>query len=67
VQTLDRGWSVTIGAPLAFEPTGETKADVVGLTKVMAAEFERAIAANPPDWHLFQPGWDPEPSPVPVA
>jgi hypothetical protein len=24
----------------------------------MAARFERAIAAKPPDWHLFQPGWD---------
>jgi lauroyl/myristoyl acyltransferase len=28
----------------------------------MAAEFERSIAANPPDWHMFQPGWDDVPS-----
>jgi lauroyl/myristoyl acyltransferase len=24
----------------------------------MAAEFERAIAAKPADWHMFQPAWD---------
>jgi KDO2-lipid IV(A) lauroyltransferase len=66
VQTLDRGWSVTIGAPLEFERTGETKRDVVSLSRAMAAEFERAIAAHPPDWHLFQPGWELEPAPVPV-
>jgi lauroyl/myristoyl acyltransferase len=66
VQTLDRGWSVTIGAPLEFERTGETKRDVVALSRAMAAEFEQAIAAHPPDWHLFQPGWELEPAPVPV-
>jgi KDO2-lipid IV(A) lauroyltransferase len=66
VTTLERGWRVRIGAPIAFEPTGETKADVVALTRLMAAEFERAIAARPADWHMFQPAWEPA-APVPVA
>lgn len=67
VQTLSDGWSVTIGDPIVFERTGETKRDVVELTRRMAAEFERAIAANPPDWHLFQPGWEPQRDAVPVT
>jgi lauroyl/myristoyl acyltransferase len=25
---------------------------------MMAAEFERAIAARPVDWHMFQPAWE---------
>lgn len=66
VQTLEDGWSVTIGAPIGIERTGETKRDVVELTRRMAAEFERAIAAHPPDWHLFQSGWETEPAPLPV-
>src|SRR3712207_7422002 len=53
-RSLQDGWSITIGAPIAFERTGETKRDVVELTRRMAAEFELAIAAHPPDWHLFQ-------------
>jgi phosphatidylinositol dimannoside acyltransferase len=64
VRTLERGWSVTISAPLAFEPTGDTRRDVVGLSRVMAGEFERAIAACPPDWHMFQRAWEPEPASV---
>jgi phosphatidylinositol dimannoside acyltransferase len=70
VYTLPQGWQVRIGAPLEFERTGETRADVRALTRVLAAEFERAIAAKPPDWHMFQPGWDEAParerSPVPA-
>lgn len=64
--TTDRGWRVRIGSPLEFERTGQTKADVVALTKLMAAEFERAIAAKPADWHMFQPAWEAS-APVPVA
>jgi lauroyl/myristoyl acyltransferase len=30
---------------------------VTALTRAMAAGFERAIAAKPADWHMFQPGW----------
>lgn len=58
VYTLPGGWQVRIGAPLEIERTGETRADVRTLSRVMAAEFERAIAAKPADWHMFQPAWD---------
>jgi lauroyl/myristoyl acyltransferase len=62
VYTMPQGWQVRIGAPLEFERTGDTRADVRALTRVMGAEFERAIAARPPDWHMFQPGWDDAPA-----
>ena len=68
VRTLDDGWSVTISDRLEYEATGDTRRDVVALTRMMASAFERAIAANPPDWHMFQPAWEPEPEPaVPVG
>jgi KDO2-lipid IV(A) lauroyltransferase len=67
VYTLPNGWSVRIGAPLEIERTGETKRDVVELSRKMAEGFERAIAGNPADWHLFQPGWDAVVAPVPVT
>ncbi len=67
VYTLPRGWQVRIGAPLEFERTGDTRADVTALSRKMAAEFERAIAAKPADWHMFQPGWDLERDPAPVV
>ena len=58
VYTTSAGWRIEIGAPLRVEPSGDTRADVRVLTRMMAAEFERAIAASPPDWHMFQPAWD---------
>jgi phosphatidylinositol dimannoside acyltransferase len=58
VYTLANGWQIRIGSPLEFERTGETRADVRTLSQAMAKEFERAIAAKPPDWHMFQPGWN---------
>lgn len=57
VATTDRGWRLHIGPPLEVERTGELKADVRALTRRLAAEFERAIAAHPADWHVLQPGW----------
>lgn len=58
VYTLPGGWQVRIGAPLEFERTGDTRADVTAISRLMAAGFERAIAAQPSDWHMFQPAWD---------
>ena len=55
--TTPDGWIVRVSAPLEFEPTGKLRDDVTALSRLMAAEFERAIAACPPDWHMFQPGW----------
>lgn len=55
--TMPEGWLVQVGAPLEIERTGRMKEDVTALTRRMGEEFERAIAARPPDWHLFQPAW----------
>jgi phosphatidylinositol dimannoside acyltransferase len=55
------GWVVYIEPPLEIEPTGETREDVGALTRLLAKRFERAIAAAPTQWHMFQPAW-PEPS-----
>jgi KDO2-lipid IV(A) lauroyltransferase len=67
VYTLPDGWMIEIGEPLEIERTGETKRDVVTLSRLMADGFERAIAAKPPDWHVFQPAWDVATAPVPVG
>jgi lauroyl/myristoyl acyltransferase len=58
VYTLADGWQIRIGAPIAIERSGEMRADVRTLSQAMAHEFERAIAAKPADWHMFQPGWN---------
>lgn len=55
--TTRDGW-VEVLSPVSIEPTGRRKQDVVALTQALARAFERAIAAAPSDWHLFQPGWD---------
>jgi lauroyl/myristoyl acyltransferase len=56
--TLDHGWEVRFETPLEIERTGELRADVTEFSRLMAERFERAIAARPTDWHMFQPGWD---------
>lgn len=56
VFTTDDGWCCRIRR-LEFEATGDLRGDVRELTRRMAAAFEDAIAAKPPDWHMFQPGW----------
>jgi KDO2-lipid IV(A) lauroyltransferase len=55
--TTEDGW-VEVLTPVSIEPTGRRKDDVVALTRALATAFEKAIAAAPSDWHLFQPGWD---------
>ncbi|HEY7660209.1 MAG TPA: phosphatidylinositol mannoside acyltransferase [Actinomycetota bacterium] len=62
--TLRDGWQIRFEAPLELERSGELKADVAALTRLMAERFERAIAANPTDWHMFQPGWEPASAPA---
>ena len=56
--TTRDGW-VEVLTPVTVEPTGRRKDDIIALTRALAAAFEQAIAAAPPDWHLFQPGWEP--------
>jgi len=58
VYTRDYGWEVRIEEPLEIERTGVMREDVAALSRLMAERFERAIAAKPTDWHMFQPAWD---------
>lgn len=58
VYQTERGWRCVMTPPLVVEPTGDRRADVAALTARMAEEFERAIAAAPTDWHMFQPAWE---------
>jgi len=51
------GWLIVM-RPVEVERTGNLRADVVALTRRLAAEFERSIAAAPTQWHMFQPAWD---------
>jgi len=50
-------WRLNIAPPLVIEPTGNVREDVAALTQKMAGEFEKAIAASPTNWHMFQPAW----------
>ncbi len=58
VYDLEDGWLVVIQPPLEIERTGDMRRDVTTLTRLLASEFERAIAAAPTQWHMFQPAWD---------
>jgi KDO2-lipid IV(A) lauroyltransferase len=57
VFTRDDGWHCEINPPIEIERTGDMRADVAAMTRVMAAQFERFIAASPVDWYMFQPAW----------
>lgn len=51
------GWNCLIGPPLDIPRTDDVRADVAEATRRLAVEFERAIAAAPTEWHMFQPAW----------
>lgn len=53
----DGRWSARISPAITIDPTGDERADVATLTRLVGREFERAIAADPSDWHMFQPAW----------
>jgi lauroyl/myristoyl acyltransferase len=55
---LADGWTTHIEPPIEIERTGEMREDVIALTRILANRFERAIAAAPTQWHMFQPFWD---------
>lgn len=58
VHTLEDGWEIWMGEPVHIERTGVMRDDVAALSRRMAEVFERAIAAKPTDWHMFQPAWE---------
>lgn len=55
------GWVTFISEPIEIERTDSLRADVTAMTRILASHFERAIAAAPTQWHMFQPAWE-EPS-----
>lgn len=57
VFTTPEGWHTRINAPVEVERSGVLRADVAAMTRVVAGQFERFIAAAPADWHMFQPAW----------
>jgi KDO2-lipid IV(A) lauroyltransferase len=57
IYDADGGWLCVIRPPISIEPTGDRRRDVAALTRALAAEFERAIAAAPTQWHMLQPAW----------
>jgi lauroyl/myristoyl acyltransferase len=57
VYDTEDGWLIRIGAPLEIDRTDVLRDDVTALTRALAAEYERAIAAAPTQWHMFQPAW----------
>lgn len=54
--TTEEGWAFRV-EPLEVLRTGDLRTDVAAVTRAIAERFERQIAANPPDWHVFQPAW----------
>jgi phosphatidylinositol dimannoside acyltransferase len=59
VFSTDEGWHCVINPPVEFVgSSGSLREDVTALTTEIARQFERFIAAAPPDWHMFQPAWD---------
>jgi KDO2-lipid IV(A) lauroyltransferase len=58
VFTTHDGWRCVINPPLEVERSGDTRRDVVEMTKHIAAQFESFIASAPTDWHMFQPAWE---------
>jgi phosphatidylinositol dimannoside acyltransferase len=51
------GWVIHIRPPLEIERTNVLRDDVTELTRQLASHFERAIAAAPTQWHMFQAAW----------
>jgi KDO2-lipid IV(A) lauroyltransferase len=51
------GWRGLVRPLPPIEPTGDKRTDATAIMQLVAAAFERAIAAAPADWHVFQPFW----------
>lgn len=52
------GWITYVSPPIEIERTDSLRDDVTTVTRILASHFERAIAAAPTQWHMFQPAWD---------
>ena len=63
IKVLSSAPELVSGKEALVELTGVTRPDVTAVTRLMAESFERAIAAKPVDWHMFQPAWPDAPPP----
>ncbi len=54
---------MTVGAPLAFAPTGDITADVVALTARINLEIERMVRNAPGQWLWFHRRWGKDAAP----
>ena len=52
------GWVTYISPPIEIERTDSLRDDVTTVTRIFAEHFERAIAAAPTQWHMFQSAWE---------
>ncbi|MFN2388271.1 MAG: phosphatidylinositol mannoside acyltransferase [Actinomycetota bacterium] len=52
-----RGWRATIGPPVELPEGTDDASAVAELTRAVARELERHVAATPEQWHVFQPFW----------
>jgi lauroyl/myristoyl acyltransferase len=50
---------LVFGPPLDTTRSGRLREDVERVTAALAAAFEQFIAADPTQWHVFQPNWPP--------
>jgi phosphatidylinositol dimannoside acyltransferase len=56
-------WRARTRGVIDFHPSGDQRADTVALTRLLAAELERLIAAAPEQWHVLVPFWPAAPGP----
>lgn len=50
-------WGARIHKEISVPDEGQRHEKVLAMTQRLAAEFERAIAAHPQDWHMLQRVW----------
>jgi phosphatidylinositol dimannoside acyltransferase len=56
------GLRAVVRPPVPVERSGRgLRADVAGVTRLLAAEMEELIRAAPEQWHMFQPLWASDP------
>jgi KDO2-lipid IV(A) lauroyltransferase len=60
-------WRAVSHGAVQFEPTGDTRADMVAMTRLLAVEFERLISAAPEQWHVLSPFWPDNSAPAETA
>jgi phosphatidylinositol dimannoside acyltransferase len=60
-------WGLTVHEQVQVPAAGDRDAKIQAMTQQVAAAFERAIAAQPQDWHMLQRVWTADLDPERVA